>query len=257
MTATPYIVRHRAWLPVIGMVLFCSMGLAHAETAGAPANASATSPVGIAPGSAEELFRQLAKLEGLEATFVETKKMALLRAPLESRGRLYYLQPGYLLREVEAPSPSRVLITPSTLELHAADTKRSIDLSARPDVKLFVESFTKVLAGDHQALAKGFDIRFTPNVAAGGTAAASAAKGTRPNTGWKLVLTPKAAPLNQLIRQLELTGTGYAVERIGVQETKGDSSEIVLTVKSVRRVYSSEEKRRLFGLADSATKTHP
>src|SRR5690606_19339427 len=67
------------------------------------------------PQTATQLFTRLRTLTGLEATFVEVKKLALLKMPLQSEGTLYYMQPGYLLRQVNKPKPSRVLITPEKL----------------------------------------------------------------------------------------------------------------------------------------------
>lgn len=195
-----------------------------------------------APKTAPELLAKLSTLSGLEATFVETKQLALLRMPLRSEGTLYYMRPGHLLREVNHPKSSRVLITPDRLELRDEQGVRTMDLRSRPDVKLFVEAFIKVLAGDHAALVKVFDIQFAPAALASGQAPA-------PETsGWVLTLTPNAPPLNQLVRKLTLKGSGYAVDRIEVLETKGDSSITELKVKAVNRIFTDQEKQTLFGI---------
>jgi outer membrane lipoprotein-sorting protein len=205
------------------------------------------------PRTADELFEKLATLTGLEATFVETKKMALLKVPLRSEGTLYYMRPGYLLRQVTTPKPSSVLITPERLQMTDAQGSRTMDLRSRPDVKLFVESFIKVLAGDRAALATAFDISFTRNNSQPGEATADT---NTPPLDWTLTLTPKSSPLNHIIRRLALSGKGYAVQRIEVLETKGDSSTTELQVKSIGRVFSPEEKQRLFGItSDAALRT--
>ncbi len=197
------------------------------------------------PKTAEELFTQLSTLTGLEATFVETKKMALLRVPLRSEGTLFYMRPGYLLRQVTQPKPSRVLITPDRLELTDTRGSRTMDLRSRPDVKLFVESFLKVLAGDRAALAEVFDIQFARITPSPPLQPAGAAPGLE----WTLTLTPKAAPLNHIVRKLTLSGSGFAVQRMEVLETKGDHATTELHVKSVGRSFSDEEKLNLFGIA--------
>lgn len=199
------------------------------------------------PKSAEELFGKLATLKGLEATFVETKQMALLRMPLRSEGTLFYMRPGYLLRKVTAPKPSQVLITPHSLELRDAQGSRTMDLRARPDVKMFVESFLKVLAGEREALAKVFEIQF----ARIGPSPGGAPENARAHE-WTLTLTPKSSPLNQIVQKLVLSGSGYAVQTIEVLETKGDSATTVLRVKAVDRAFSDAEKQSLFGIAPSA-----
>lgn len=222
---------HRRSIFALTLALF---GGSHAAWAEASA--------GTSPRTSDELFSKMATLSGLEATFVETKKVALLKMPLRSEGTLYYMRPGYLLRKVTAPKTSQVLITPERLELKDAQGTRTMDLRARPDVKLFVESFIKVLAGDQAALSRVFELQFSP-AAANATAPASDL--------WTLTLTPKAAPLNHLVRKLTLTGKGYAVERIEVLETKGDSSVTELTVKSVGRAFTEEEKQTLFGMGQT------
>lgn len=197
------------------------------------------------PKTAEELFAQLSTLTGLEATFVETKTMALLRVPLRSEGTLFYMRPGHLLRQVTRPKPSRVLITPDRLELSDSRGARTMDLRSRPDVKLFVESFLKVLAGDRAALAKVFDIQFARNTPPPSTQSA----GVSAVPEWTLTLTPKAEPLNHIVRKLSLSGNGYAVQRIEVVETKGDQATTELHVKEIGRTFSDEEKLTLFGIA--------
>lgn len=211
---------------------------------GCPSVVLAQPPGEAGPKTATELFAKMSTLAGLEATFVETKKVALLKVPLRSEGTLFYMRPGYLLRQVTAPKPSRVLITPERLELKDAHGTRTMDLRARPDVKLFVESFIKVLAGDQAALSKVFEIHFEHAIANPQQPASLA--------GWTLVLTPKSVPLNQLVQKLTLSGKGYAVDRIEVLETKGDSAVTELTVKAIGRTFTNQEKQALFGIGLSA-----
>lgn len=209
-----------------------------------PAAAFSETPAEAGPNTASELFSRMATLSGLEASFVENKKVALLKVPLRSEGALFYMRPGHLLRQVTQPKASQVLITPERLELKDSQGTRTMDLRARPDVKLFVEAFIKVLAGDQAALSKVFDIQFERAL----VNSSQPAPPPGPTTGWNLTLTPKAAPLNQLVRKLVLSGKGYAVERIEVLETKGDSAVTELTVKTVGRIFSVEEQRTLFGI---------
>lgn len=218
------------------LALACALGSVTPSHAQPPSSITASTPE---PQSASELFAKFSTLTGLEASFVEVKKLALLKMPLQSEGTLYYLKPGYLLREVNKPKPSRVLITPEKLELKDEQNARQIDLRSRPDVKLFVESFTKVLAGDEGALALGFNIQFAPRPQ-------SPANPTE--DVWKLTLTPKTSPLDKLVTKLVLSGKGYAVERIDVFETKGDSSETTLRVTKIGRTFTAAEKQALFGI---------
>ncbi len=198
-------------------LLLLSVALCGADAGAPPAK------VGL-----DDLLRAFAAMPGLEAGFVEQKRMALLAAPLESSGRLYFTQPGLLTREVRRPSPSRVVITPDKLYARDATGKQMIDLRARPDVKLFVESFVRVLAGDRAGLEQIYEMRFTPG------------------DPWTLRLVPRGPPISKLIRAMEVSGRGLAVESVSVEETNGDASVTRITDADPARRFSDAEKQRVF-----------
>jgi hypothetical protein len=180
----------------------------------------------------------MASIEGLETRFREQKQIALLKAPLVSEGRLYYKREGYLARLTEKPSASGVRITPSSLEVNSGQGYQRVDLTGRPDIKLFVESFAKVLAGDESALASLYDISFSPKTT---------------DSGWSLILRPKAGNLVHLVKSLELRGQGFEVRELKLLETKGDTSTTVLELVSAKRTFSADEQRTFFGIAASAS----
>ncbi|MEE9385376.1 MAG: outer membrane lipoprotein carrier protein LolA [Nannocystaceae bacterium] len=212
----------------------------HAAVAHA-AGASTTDPSpAVAPGVSptadldlQTLLTAFSEMPGLQARFVEEKHMRLLAAPLVSKGRLYFTRPGYLARHVESPSPSKVLISPDMLRYSDRSGEGQIDLRARPDVKLFVESFVRVLAGDEAGLATVYAIYFEAPTAAA--------------MGWTLVLTPKSLSLRKLISRLTITGQGLAVHELKVEETSGDWSVTRISDVNPARIFSMEERRRLFG----------
>src|SRR5664279_2835561 len=80
------------------------------------------------PASFDVLLGAFAHMPGLEARFVEDKHLALLAEPLQSSGVLFFARPGMLLRRVEAPRKSEVVITPTELRMKDADGEQSIDL---------------------------------------------------------------------------------------------------------------------------------
>ncbi len=214
----------RFQLVALVLLALCLPGLAAAER---PAGSSPA-----APKDAVSLFSKLATVQGFEARFREEKKLALLRAPVVSEGRLYYLSPGYLLRKVERPSASQVRITPKHLVVSDSGGERQIDLRSRPSVKLFVESFTRVLAGDRQALESIYNIKFVPGS----------------DSSWTLELLPKRAPLTQLIRSVSMSGRGFAVETVRVMEANGDFSETRLFEVDPERRFSDQDRQTLFGI---------
>lgn len=200
-----------------------------------PNEAGARAPEpGAEPTDARTLLRVLATIEGLEARFIERKRLALLRAPLVSEGRLFYTRPGYLARFVETPSPSSVRIGPKSLEVNDASGSQRFDLRSRPEIKTFVESFVHVVAGDYDALASTYSLGFV--------------RASEPGAMWLLTLVPLGSPLSDLVERLEIRGQGYHVAMIHVLEKKGDTTEIVMTSVDPQREFTTTERLELFGL---------
>ncbi len=203
------------------------------------------------PKTARALLAALASVGGLEARFVEEKKLALLRAPLRSAGVLYFARPGLLARHVVTPEPSWVRIAPGRILIADPAGERRVDLRARPDVRLFVESFTRVLEGDHEGLAEAYSLQFEPAVASASGEPQKQARG-RPAPGgsraWQLTLTPRARPLSDLVARIEITGRALSVEQLRVVETKGDTTTTRLSCVDAARTFSEAEKASLFGI---------
>ena len=204
---------------------------------GAPALAQ---PASVQPELAQ-LMAAFARMPGLEARFVEKKRIGLLAQPLESRGQLFFARPGLLLRRVESPRRSEVLITPKELKLRDADGEQSIDLRARPDVRPFVESLTWLLAGDQKALASVYALQFE--------------RGDK-QAPWKLTLTPRAEPLAHLIAYVRVQGSGLAVQEIRVHEKGGDESVTEIVEANPARKYEPAELKSLFGVEAASLSAH-
>ena len=227
--------------PLCSRRAICAGLVSVSLVAGSP---SVAAPVQSSPQTAKALFQRLAKLQTLEANFREEKQLALLKMPLITEGRLYYARPGYLLRSVEKPSVSRVRIGPERLEVINAESKQTIDLRSRPDVKLFVESFTRVLAGDGDALSRGYKISFQPAACAMPDQRCETTADRKP---WRLRLVPKSKQLGALIRSLEMEGHALAVHTIRVVEAKGDVSVTHISNVRANRPFTAAQQRDLFG----------
>jgi outer membrane lipoprotein-sorting protein len=185
------------------------------------------------PESFDALLAAFARMPGLEARFVEEKRLGLLAKPLESRGKLYFAKPSYLLRKVEAPTPSEVRITADSLRVKNADGEQTLDLRSRPDVRPFVESLTWLLSGNRKALASVYGIAFEPGPGHEGT--------------WRVTLTPKGEPISKLIQHIRIAGRGLAVSQIEVRETSGDETVTRIVEANPNRRFDAAELRRLFG----------
>jgi len=210
------------------------------------------------PVSFGELLEGFSRMSGLEARFEEEKYLALLAAPLRSRGRLYFAPPATLLRRVEAPSRQDVLIRANRVRISsggsgdgsAESAVQTIDLTARAGIRPLVESMIWIFTGDRAALERVYEIeyeRFSGDVGRDADRGARAASSSKP---WQLRLTPRTAPLSKLIRELRVRGRGRGADTMELIETSGDRTVTHLLGADPDRVFSPEERRELFGAAD-------
>lgn len=191
---------------------------------------------------AHALLTAFARMPGLEAKFREEKQLALLAKPLTSEGTLYFAHPDLLLRKVDSPSPSEVLIAHDTLRVRDQAGEQALDLRARKDLRPFIESLTWILAGNEAALRKLYAVDFVP---------------AGPKTPWQLVLRPKAEPLSRLIAELRIQGEGLRVSQIEVRETNGDTTLTHILRANPERKFSAKEREKLFGDASSKRRAEP
>lgn len=225
--------------------------------AGAAPAAPAASPAGTpvaAPPTLAALLAGFRTLPGFEARFEEEKTLALLAAPLSTRGRLYFDPPSTLLRRVEAPNPHDILIrdhvvristpkdvgSPESAAAEAAGerTVETIDLTHRDEVRPLVESMLWIFSGDLAQLESVYTIDYRVT--------APAASGR-----WQLRLAPRAAPLSHLIRSLSISGRGHGADRLEVEEISGDRTTTRILEADSQRRFAPGEIERLFESAGS------
>lgn len=188
------------------------------------------------PADVRELFATFASMPGLEATYTEKKHLTLLAVPLESRGKLYFLPPGYLARVIEAPEKSTLIITPRELRMTGRDGVEVVDLAQSDRVRLFVTSLVRVFGGDRDTLERDYTIEYAPS--------------KTDATTWRLQLTPRDKPLTQMLKALTLHGDGNAVTRIEVVEPNDDRTVTTIVAADPKRTFTKEEKVKLFGAED-------
>lgn len=186
------------------------------------------------PKNAEALFAAFAKLPGLAARYTEKKHLSLLAVPLESRGRLYFMQPGYLSRVVEAPEKSTLTITPDELRMAGRDGVEVIDLHQSDRLRLFVTSLVRVFRGERESLARHYGIAYVPDA--------------EDDSSWTLELKPREKSLAQMMRSLTLRGAGAAVTEITVVEPNGDRTVTKIFDAEPKRQFTAEEKAEIFGI---------
>lgn len=211
-----------------------SIGQANAADPVPPAVAAAPAAVAVASITLDELLGRFAGMSGLQAVFREEKRMALLAAPLVNEGTIYFVPNGKrsrLARHTTKPARSVVLIDGSALKLADDAGREEIALDKSPAVRLFVDSFVRIFAGDREALATMYAMELQ-------------AAGQR----WTLKLKPKVAPLDKLIERVEIAGDGVVIATMRVVEIGGDESVTTFSAVDPRRKFTAEELTALFSL---------
>lgn len=221
------------WSSGLRAVLVAALALAATPAAaGEPAAGGAAAPA--AGLTLDALLGRFAAMSGLSANFREEKRMALLAAPLVSEGAIYFI-PGAgrprLARHTTSPSPAVVVIEGGALRVADAAGREEIMLDRSPAVRLFVDSFVKIFAGDRAALANLYTMEL-------------AAEGER----WTLRLRPKVAPIDKLIERVELVGEGVTVASMRVVEVGGDETLTTFSAVDPTRRFSPREEAALFSL---------
>ncbi|MCY1062625.1 outer membrane lipoprotein carrier protein LolA [Nannocystis sp. SCPEA4] len=195
-------------------------------------------PVAAAPVPAaltlEQLLGRFAGMSGLQAAFREEKRMALLAAPLVNEGTIYFVPNGKksrLARHTAKPARSVVVIDGSALRMADDAGREEIALDKSPAVRLFVDSFVRIFAGDGEALATMYAMELK-------------SEGQR----WTLKLKPKLAPLDKLIERVEIAGEGIVIATMRVVEIGGDEAVTTFSAVDPQRKFTAEEQTTLFSL---------
>lgn len=181
------------------------------------------------PSSLEALLAGFSELEGLEAQYEEERHISLLSEPVESSGTLFFLPPSALLKRVVTPEASDILIRPGRIRVSRGEQVETIDLEQRPEAAPLVEGVLWIFSGDREAVEGAFTTEFE-----------------RGAERWTLRLVPRAAPLNQLIAEMEIQGNGFHVEVIEVRETSGDRTVTRVVEADPARRFSEAERAQLF-----------
>ena len=183
--------------------------------------------------SLEALIASFAAMPGLSARFHEEKQLSLLQVPLLSEGVLYFAPPDRLVRHVEKPAPSTLLLRGDELVLGTAAEQHAIDLASQPAVRSFVDAFRLVLAGDLPRLRALYDIQFHATGA----------------SGWQIQLAPRDERLAGALRAIELSGADQVLREVRVVQRNGDTTTTRFSDVDRNRHFSATELEALFRIA--------
>jgi outer membrane lipoprotein-sorting protein len=162
---------------------------------------------------AEQLMRALAAVKSSQARFVERKHVAILSAPLESSGRLMYQAPDRLEKHTVSPVRESLVLEGDELTVEGKDRKRrTLRLQEQPMVRAFVEGVRSTLAGDLATLNRHYAIQLAGS-----------------ERQWRLTLKPGDRQVQEIVSQIQISGSGDAITRIEFFETTGDRSVMTIT----------------------------
>lgn len=202
------------------------------------ARASAEPDSGAAAASRPRLaslLREFAAMPGLSARFRETRRLEILREPLSSSGVLHFAPPDRLVRRVEEPVASTLLVAGDVVAIRGAGGDWNVDLDVHPAVRSFVDGFRLLLRGDLDALEAAYTIEFE----------ASAAAAT---ADWTIRLVPRAEALRRAVASIALAGRGRMVRELRVREANGDETLDEFFEVDADRRFSDAELEGLFRL---------
>jgi outer membrane lipoprotein-sorting protein len=188
-----------------------------------------------APADIEALLAGLSKAPGLYAHFREEKHITLLQQPLVSEGSLYFAPPSRFARHTDKPIASTLIIDGNQLQFGSADGQESMNLGTNPVARLFADAFVMLLSGNRAGLEKIFKMQLGPKP--GGASGE-----------WKLVLTPRVAPMDKLIKELELRGRGLNLHELDVREASGDWTRTAFSDVDLNRRYTPGDQTKFFTL---------
>lgn len=156
---------------------------------------------------------RLAQASERRADFVEEKRLAALRTPLRSEGRLAYRKPDHLEKLTTAPQPESLVVDGGRLVVSDGSNEppRVFNLDSQPQLRTLVDTIRGALSGDLPALRRVYD------VTGSGTPAA-----------WLIVLRPRDPAVARLVTEVRLTG-GAELRTIQSLAPNGDTDTLTVT----------------------------
>ncbi|WP_407353153.1 LolA-related protein [Luteimonas sp. R10] len=152
------------------------------------------------------ILEKLARPAPARTSFLEVRTSPMLKAPLRVAGE--YLRPDErtLVRQVHSPYAETTTIRDgrATIE-RTGRSPRSFALSRAPELAGLQASFGALLAGDHAALARQYEIDV---------------QGARER--WRMTLTPRDPALADAVRDITLYGRGAELRCVETRPREGE-----------------------------------
>ena len=184
---------------------------------------------GAAPARAQaqfdllQLMQTLAQVKAGEATFTETRTVAMLERTLQSSGRLSFEAPDSFVRETLKPRREKIAVVGNSVTMSLGARTRTVPLDSVPEAAVIMEAIRGTLTGNRDAIERNF----TPSVV-----------GTPQR--WTLELKPREPRLRELVIAVRLVGERARVREVTVAMADGDKS--VMTIEPITTTPPSSAK---------------
>ena len=155
----------------------------------------------------DALMHALAQHKSGRASFVDTKTMAMLDAPIASSGELRFAAPDFLEIRTLKPKPQTIILLANQLTVELGGRSHQLNLDDHPDIAVLVNSIRATLNGDRKVLQRDYVVSLSGDA-----------------TQWTLNLAPVAPLARERVRAIRIDGRQGQVRSIAVQQTDGDHS---------------------------------
>jgi hypothetical protein len=185
----------------------------------------------------QDLLLPFKKITLVKFTYTETRKSVFFKKPLVSYGKIEFIHPDKITKEVLKPSYKKFIINKDILTI--TDTiktnnkdekikKKQLTLTRHPKLKQFIDLLKALLSGEDLFLQKHYDISISKL-----TANENTLKKTT-YLSWKLILTPKIFPDDlekHNIKSIQIVGTSENIKSIEINGFAGEYS--LLTIDKI------------------------
>ncbi len=191
------------------------------------------------PPQLVEVLDRMAASAGVEANFEESKELALLAAPLDSSGVIYFAPPGRFARFTLRPGFTALIVDDEEIRMREGSDGETADLSGNPIARVFVDNIVVLWSGDREKLERHYTAAWSGTLAA-----------------WELRLTPRHEPLSRAIEAITLRGDSVAVHEMHVTEKDGDRTVTRFETLSSDRAFTPAEIQRIFVDGEALSSAH-
>ena len=171
----------------------------------------ATSVPAFAAWDLQQLMDTLAQNKSGRATFVETKRIAMLDKPVESSGELLFTAPDRLEKRTLKPKPESMVVNGDEMLVERGTRKYQVQLQAYPQLAAFIDSIRGTLAGDRKALERSYRLSLDGSA-----------------ESWSLQLLPLDEKMQAVVKRIRIAGSRDQVKSVEIVQADGDSSLMVI-----------------------------